>query len=92
MVARGLPEDVVEETRVQLGEGISGFVASSREPLLIQNVEEDERFKRRNHERYYTCSLLSAPLAVGQKVYGILNVNNKSSSAPSSRITWRRRT
>jgi len=77
MVARGLPDEVVAETRVAIGAGISGFVAQTGEPLLVENVEKDERFKRRNHERYYTRSFLSAPLMIGQAVYGVLNVNNK---------------
>ncbi len=79
MVARGLPDDVVAETRVAIGEGISGFVARTGQPLLVENVETDERFKRRNHERYYTRSFLSAPLMIGRAVYGVLNVNNKRS-------------
>ena len=78
-VARGLPDYVVNQTRVQRGEGISGFVAATAAPLLVQNVEEDPRFRRRNHERYYTSSLLSAPIVFQDEVLGVLNVNNKAS-------------
>ncbi len=77
LIARGLPTEVVAETRVAIGEGISGFVARTGELLLVDNIESDERFKRRNHERYYTRSCLSAPLMVGGALYGVFNVNNK---------------
>ena len=77
--AQGLPDDVVEQTRVRWGEGISGSVAASGEPLLVRDVEADERFGRRSRERYYDRSLLSVPIVVAERVRGVLNVNNKSS-------------
>ena len=75
--ARGLPEDVILSTSLGVGDGISGYVAESGDPLLIEDVETDSRFRRRNHERYYTHSALSAPLRVQGKVIGVINVNNK---------------
>src|SRR3990167_6400737 len=44
--AIGLPEPVVQHTRVPLGESISGWVAEKGEPLLIENIEKDKRFKK----------------------------------------------
>ncbi len=77
--ARGLPEDVVKNTRVPVGEGIAGHVAASGESLLVPDVEQDPRFRRRNHERYYTSSCISAPLIFHGRVRGVINVNNKRS-------------
>jgi diguanylate cyclase (GGDEF)-like protein len=81
-VARGLPSYVVEQTRVQPGEGVSGYVAATGKPLLVGDIETDARFKRRNHERYYTRSLLSAPIVLQNSVRGVMNVNNKRSHEP----------
>ena len=75
--ARGLPDDVIANTTLEMGDGISGFVAESATPLLIEDIETDSRFRRRNHERYYTHSALSAPLRIHGKVIGVINVNNK---------------
>ncbi len=75
--ALGLPEDVVESTRIELGEGIAGHVALSGRPLLIRDVEQDPRFRRPNHERYYTHSCVCAPLIFRGEVRGVINVNNK---------------
>jgi len=80
--AVGLPDRVVRETRIHLGEGIAGYVAASGEPILIEDVERDPRFCRRNHERYYTHSCLSAPLVHADRIRGIINVNNKRSRTP----------
>ncbi len=82
MLARGLPETVVEEARVKLGEGISGFVAQNNTSLLVTDIENDGRFQGRNRERYYTSSFLSAPLRLHGSVRGVINVNNKATREP----------
>ncbi|MCZ6463766.1 MAG: sensor domain-containing diguanylate cyclase [Proteobacteria bacterium] len=79
VLARGLPDDVVRDTVLEVGEGISGHVARSGEALLVKDVERDDRFRRRNNERYYTHSFISAPLLHQHAVRGVVNVNNKCS-------------
>jgi diguanylate cyclase (GGDEF)-like protein len=79
VVARGLPDEVSASTSMEVGQGISGYVAATGRPLLIPNVEVDPRFGRRNHERYYTHSLISSPLLRMGTVLGVVNVNNKRS-------------
>ncbi len=76
--SRGLPEQVVAETQISRSEGISGHVLASDRSLLVANIEADERFRRRNHERYYTNSFISAPLTFDGETRGVLNVNNKA--------------
>ncbi|MEE8580226.1 MAG: sensor domain-containing diguanylate cyclase, partial [Myxococcota bacterium] len=85
----GLPQDVVAETHISRAEGISGHVLATGEPLLVADIEADERFRRRNHERYYTRSFLSAPLIIDGEARGVLNVNNKT-SRESFRVEDRR--
>lgn len=82
VAARGLPSEVVENTAVRAGESVSGLVAATGESLLVTDIETDPRFLRRNHERYYTTSLISAPLRHMASVRGVVNVNNKRSREP----------
>ena len=82
VVARGLPADVVDTTVVGQDEGITGFVMSNCEPLLVRDIEQDPRFRRVNHERYYTSSSISAPLVNMGTPCGVININNKSSRSP----------
>ena len=77
--SRGLPNDIVEGTCLGVGEGISGWVIENAESLLVEDVEVDQRFQRRNHERYYTSSFISAPLLHMGRAQGVINVNNKRS-------------
>ena len=82
VLSRGLPKDVATSTTMAVGEGISGTVAATGRSLLIADVEVDPQFSRRNHERYYTNSLISSPLLRTGTVFGVVNVNNKRNQTP----------
>lgn len=41
----GLPNEVVENTRIFIGQGISGRVAATGEPLLLQSLADEPSFK-----------------------------------------------
>lgn len=80
--ARGLSEDIVKRTRIRPGDQISGWVALEGKPILIEDIENDPRFARRNTPQYNTKSLLSIPLKVDNTILGVLNLNNKESAEP----------
>ena len=74
----GIDEEIIKNVRIKVGEGISGWVAAKGKPLLIDDVEKDQRFqRRRSHKRYDTKSLLSVPLVAHGVPIGVINVNNK---------------
>ncbi len=80
--ALGLEDHVVRNTVVKIGDSISGWVAQHGKPLLITDIEEDERFSRANHPQYETKSLLSVPIRADGRIIGVLNINNKISCSP----------
>lgn len=75
--AQGLAPEIVTGTVLHPGEGIAGWVFREKLPLLVENIEQDERFHRASLERYYTRSLISVPLLAGGDCLGVLNINNK---------------
>jgi FixJ family two-component response regulator/putative methionine-R-sulfoxide reductase with GAF domain len=81
--AKGLDPEVQRKAVCPLGQGISGRVAQSGEPLLIRDLSQDPTFagKERN-PRYRTDSLMSVPLKVNGKVIGVMNANNKVTEEP----------
>ena len=76
--AIGLDEAIVAQTRLPIGASIAGTVAQEGEPVIVQDVEEDERFRRINKERYGAASLLSCPLRIKNRVIGVINMANKT--------------
>jgi len=83
-VAEGIQEEVVRNTRVKLGEGVSGWVAKSGKPLLVEDIDADPRFQKHSDRPYQSDSFISAPVVLSVplkakgKVLGVVNVNNKT--------------
>ncbi len=82
VAARGLREDVIGKVRIPLGEGISGSVAESGKPILIEDLKSHPVYSRDPRANENWTSLISVPLKVRDRVLGVLNVNNKRSGAP----------
>ncbi|MBI3920835.1 MAG: sensor domain-containing diguanylate cyclase [Armatimonadetes bacterium] len=76
-VAQGLSPTMIKKIAIPVGEGISGHVAKTGEPLLISDIERHPQFKRRSLKKYSSNSLLTVPLKIKGKTIGVLNVNNK---------------
>lgn len=72
--ARGLPEDVVSSTVVNIGEGIAGWVAASGQAVLI----EDLPGKRASGSRHGVRSAVSVPLGDDQGLLGVINVGSRN--------------
>ena len=78
----GLEDNVIQNTRMKLGTSISGFVAQSGRPLMIEDIEKDATFARINRQKYESKSLISVPLIYKDQVYGVINLNNKADGKP----------
>src|SRR5438270_330001 len=61
--------------RLAVGEGIAGYVAQQREPLLIAGPASKERFKNLVAQDPPVESALSVPLVNRDEVLGVLNVH-----------------
>ncbi len=68
---RGLSPDAIN-ARVKLGEGIVGWVAEHHEPLMLQDVVSDDRFKGTNPD---IRSALAIPLMAEDRLIGVLNIS-----------------
>ncbi len=81
--AHGLSRNIARSVRVAAGEGISGHVLATGEPVLVSNIDQDSRFKSlEGGLRYKNQSLLSVPIYVRDEMVGVINVNNKISGFP----------
>src|SRR4029079_19452896 len=69
----------IGRARVPFGEGVTGRVAASREPLVIPDVRSDPRFLwvRGLDQRRFIASMLSVPLSWNDQVVGVLNVQTE---------------
>ena len=63
---------------LKMGEGIAGWVAENRKPLIVQDVQHDLRFFKQADKQtgFLTRNLLSVPLVYDKELLGVINVLN----------------
>ena len=76
----GLDRHQIGRAIVPFGEGITGRVAATRQPVVIPDVREDPRFLwvRGLDQRRFIASMLSVPLTWHEQVVGVLNVQTEA--------------
>ncbi|MGH7910734.1 MAG: GAF domain-containing protein, partial [Candidatus Dormibacteraceae bacterium] len=73
----GLNEKMVGRVHMQVGEGITGWVAAERRPKLVSDVTTDPAWRwvpGFDEERF--LSMLSVPIESGPRLIGVLNVQS----------------
>lgn len=75
--ARGIAPNVSEGKRVGFGSGISGHVATTREPLLVQDTGEFREHPLLRDAYYTSGSFISFPLVYHETLIGVVNLTNR---------------
>lgn len=78
-VAVGSASDSVKQIRLKVGEGIAGWVAKERKPLIVNDVTKDPRFTQRvdKSTSFKTKSILAVPLHAKGRLIGVVEAINK---------------
>jgi signal transduction histidine kinase len=80
-IARGKKKESVERIKFELGQGISGHVVQTGQPMVIQDVRKEKRFSPKFDRitGFRTRSMICVPLILRGKTIGALQVLNKKS-------------
>lgn len=62
----------------KIGEGVSGKVADIKIPVLVKDIDTDNRFKRNGYHHYRTKSFISIPIIHSQELLGLINLADKA--------------
>jgi len=83
-VALGPKGREVKPHRLPLGQGIGGWVAKNRKPLLIPDVKQDDRFDPTFDQRsgYVTRSIVCVPLIRNARTLGVMQALNRTDGKP----------
>jgi len=86
-VSKNPHPEVVDRLQMNVGQGITGWVAQHREPVVVsRGAYNDPRFRLFNElpeDRYE--SFLSVPLVSGGRLVGVVNVQNRIEHTYSNR-------
>ena len=73
VASRGLGANVDKEVRLEVGEGITGWVAKAGQPLIVPDVARDERYVQ---IKEHINSELAVPMIRNNKVMGVISVDS----------------
>ena len=78
--AIGLKKDEQKQMVKKMGEGIIGHVAKRKLPIVVDDIETDDRFHDfKARKSYRTPSFICAPLLIKDKLIGVINITDKES-------------
>jgi sugar diacid utilization regulator/putative methionine-R-sulfoxide reductase with GAF domain len=73
----GLNEKMVGKVTMKVGEGVTGWVAESRKPVVVPDVSQEPHWKwvpGLDQDRFH--SMASVPIESGPRLVGVLNVQS----------------
>ncbi len=75
----GKGSNKIKDLRLRLGEGVAGWVAREKKPLLVADVHGDPRFSKKADEmsHFTTQSIICVPLLTRGKCLGVIELINK---------------
>lgn len=82
LAGHGMSADVSASSAATVGTGIAGKVARLGTPVMVENIEQDDRFCQFRTDRYKTGSFICCPIHCGTVILGILNINDKTDGSP----------
>ncbi|MCX7634562.1 MAG: GAF domain-containing protein, partial [Syntrophales bacterium] len=68
--------------RIDFARSIAKYAVINKAPLLVEDIEKDDRFGRRSRDEYATKSFLCMPMKGIRDVFGVLTVSRRQSNLP----------
>ncbi len=72
-------EDILKKLKIPLGQGIAGWIAQNREPVIVNDPYSDERFSSETDKKtgFTTNSIIGVPMTLGNNLIGVVEAINK---------------
>jgi putative methionine-R-sulfoxide reductase with GAF domain len=78
---RGIDPELARHIKVRIGQGVSGWVAHNRRPLLVRVKQDAAGAGRSGRDDYNSDSFICVPLVYNNRMWGVLNLSNKREGA-----------
>jgi len=79
---RGMDPGIAGRVRLPLGQGVAGWVASHRKPVLVRKGGDATPVRPTGVDSYNSDSFVSVPLVHRNRLLGVLNLSNKRNGQP----------
>lgn len=74
----------VKGIKRRIGEGVAGKIIGLKRPVLVKDIDHDDRFMRNGFNHYQTKSFISIPLIGREALLGLINIADKTDGEPFS--------
>jgi transcriptional regulator with GAF, ATPase, and Fis domain len=74
---RGMDPDMAGQVRLPVGQGVAGWVAHHRKPVLMRKHGDASPVRPTGVDHYNSDSFVSVPLVHRNRLLGVLNLSNK---------------
>jgi len=74
---RGMDPNMAGQVRLPLGQGVAGWVANHRKPVLMRKTGDASPVRPTGVDHYNSGSFVSVPLVHKNRIVGVLNLSNK---------------
>ncbi|MFI5279214.1 MAG: GAF domain-containing protein [Gemmatimonadales bacterium] len=74
---RGMDPNMAGQVRLPLGQGVAGWVANHRKPVLMRKTGDASPVRPTGVDHYNSGSFVSVPLVHKNRLLGVLNLSNK---------------
>ena len=81
-VAEGPDKEKRQGWTQALGEGLAGWVAEAKEPILVSDVKKVPKLKNRRSTRYADSSCMLCPIQQGGNLFGVASFTMHKDSQP----------
>ncbi|MEI7770801.1 MAG: PAS domain-containing protein [Chloroflexales bacterium] len=87
--AIGIHTDIVDQTVITLGDGIAGWVAQHRQPLLLPSGPDIPAHLSEDMHQHAISSALCVPMMISDQMKGVLNLARMNDAPPfTSEDLW----
>lgn len=78
-IIRGENVGKIKQMRLKIGEGIAGYVAKSKKPIMVNDVRKSPYWEDAFdiESSFQSRSILAVPLLIGKRIIGVVELLNK---------------
>lgn len=77
VASKGLESVSGANSYINVDESLAQYVVSEKAPLLVEDIENDNRTMKQNDPKYGSPSFLSMPVSIRENLVAVLNVSSK---------------
>ena len=78
----GLGEQLKLGDRVDFADSIAKYAVINKSPLIVEDIETDSRFGRKNRQQYGTKSFVCMPFKTIRDIVGVFTISRKNDDIP----------